>query len=54
MYPGQVWFNEYEIVSDNGYYLYPDVSLPANICDAQNETTDSMPNVIYMSLWNYW
>lgn len=47
-----VWNEHYPF--DNGYYLYPDVSLPANICDAQNETTDSMPNVIYMSLWNYW
>ncbi|XP_022341698.2 eukaryotic translation initiation factor 2-alpha kinase 3-like isoform X2 [Crassostrea virginica] len=47
-----VWNEQYPF--DNGYYLYPDVSLPANICDAVNETSDSMPNVIYMSLWNYW
>ncbi|XP_061171339.1 eukaryotic translation initiation factor 2-alpha kinase 3-like [Saccostrea echinata] len=47
-----VWHENYPF--DNGYYLYPDVILPANICEAINKTEESMPHVIYMSLWNYW
>ncbi|XP_048745657.2 eukaryotic translation initiation factor 2-alpha kinase 3-like [Ostrea edulis] len=47
-----VWHENYPF--DNGYYLYPDIILPANFCDALNETAESMPNVIYMSLWYYW
>ncbi|KAK3095121.1 hypothetical protein FSP39_010550 [Pinctada imbricata] len=53
-----VWHENYPF--DNGYYLYPDVILPTNSCDAEDllnpaeEEGQYMFVYVYTSLWFYW